>query len=60
MEDTTEKTTLDLEVIKEKQATCASLRNLKRKFPNNYILKDMGKIKSVLCYIKTNDDPRTQ
>ena len=52
VEDTIEDNPLDLEAIKEKQATCASLRNLKRKFPNNYILKDMGKLKVSFVILK--------
>ena len=61
MEDTIEDNPLDLEAITEKkQATCSSLQRLKTKFLDNYILKDMGKIKHVLCYIKTGDNPCTQ
>ena len=48
VEDTIEDNPLDLEAIKEKQATCGSLQRLKTKFPNNYVLKDMGRIKNIL------------
>ena len=43
VEDTIEDNPLDLEAIKEKQATCGSLQHLKTKFPDNYVLKDMEK-----------------
>ena len=52
VEDTIDDNPLDLQTIKEKQATCASLRKLKEKFLDNYILKDMGKLEVSFVILK--------
>ncbi len=51
---------LNFENIREKQQADAELLEWKRKFPERYIDKQIGRVRGIICYVKPGEDPRTQ
>ena len=51
---------LDLDLIKEKQYADEALIKRKDKYPTQYITKQLGTVRDIICHVKEGENPKEQ